>query len=231
MAGRKVVRHLVQFPLVGLTMLARDRRPTALPDDGRRPIVLVHGAGGGPGNFLPMRRWLARHGRRRTYAVALPDGATVDAMATHLAQVVHEVVAVNRLDAAAKVDLVGHSLGGIVARVALDDAALAARVHTLATIGAPHAGTHAARLVARPPTVELRPDSPLMARLQRQLPWPGPPTRPRLVAFWSRADLLMHPPHTARLDGAENVELDGVTHYDYLLSESVWRHLAAALDC
>jgi len=140
------------------------------------------------------------------------------------------VLAVNALESGAQIDLIGHSLGGIVARVALEDVELASRVATLVTVGSPHGGTQAARLAAKPPTVELRPDSPLMARLAAQLPWPGPPSRPRLVAFWSRADLLVMPATAARLDGAENIELPRFTHYDYLLRPMAWRRVLVALD-
>jgi len=50
----------------------------------------------------------------------------------------------------------------------------------------------------------------------------------RLVRFvlWCAANLLFR----IRVEGAENVELPGVTHYGYLLQPACFRRLAQALS-
>jgi pimeloyl-ACP methyl ester carboxylesterase len=222
-----VQRHLAELPLLGLTMLAA-RRPAAepLPDDGHRPIVFVHGLGGHRGNFLPTRLFLRLNGRSRTYSLGFPPGSDLEALAAELRRFIEEVCTVNGLAADAQIDLVAHSMGGLLARLALEDAATRARVATLVTMGTPHGGTHAARYAATPTLRSLRPESALMLRLDQQIPWQGPP---RLVAFWSASDLLLLPARAACVEGAENIEIEGLTHYGYLLNPVSFRRLLLVL--
>ncbi len=222
-----VQRHLAEMPLLGLTMLA-SRRPaaTALPDDGHRPIVFVHGLGGHRGNFLPARVFLRLLGRSRTYAVGFPPKADVEALAIELRRFIEEVCTVNGLAPDAQIDLVGHSMGGLLARLAIEDDRIRARVATLVTMGTPNTGTYAARYVYTPMLRSLRPDSELVRRLSSQLPWKAPP---RLIAFWSASDLLLLPATAGCIEGAENIEIAGLTHYGYLLRPECFRQLAQAL--
>jgi pimeloyl-ACP methyl ester carboxylesterase len=223
--------HLAQLPLLGLTMLARGQAsPAPLPDDGHRPVVFVHGLGGGPGNFLPMRLYFKLRGRSRTWAVAFPGARSLADMAARLTGFLEEVVTVNALPHDAQVDIVAHSMGGLAVRLALEDEKTRARVATLVTMATPHAGSHLARYGAMPNSLDLRPGSDVLARLARQLPWRGPPEQPRLVALWSAADVILLPARSAMVEGAENVELQGFTHYGYLLHPSGWRRVLEALD-
>jgi len=223
-----VPRHLAELPVLGLTMLAARRLPAvALPDDGLRPIVFVHGLGGHRGNFLPARMYLKLQGRTRTYSVGFPADADLESMAVELRQFITEVCTANGLPDNAQIDLVAHSMGGIVARLALEDELVRSRVATLVTLGTPHAGTYAARYAQTTFLLALRPDSPLMKRLAKQLPWNS---GPRLVTFWSASDLLLLPASTASVEGAQNIELPGTTHYGYLLRPSCFQALAKALE-
>jgi pimeloyl-ACP methyl ester carboxylesterase len=217
--------HAAQLPLLGLTMLSPRRAPIEpLPDDGhRRALLFVHGLGGHRGNFLPMQAWLRfAAGRRRTYSWGLTPGRSIEALAAELPAFLDEVARANGLGDDAQFDLVAHSMGGLVARCALEDPAVARRVATLVTLGTPHGGSVAARYVPTEIHRALRPESPLMTRLTSQAPWAHPT---RLVCFWSQSDLLLHPATTARVEGAENHELDGITHYGYLLRPECWRRV------
>ncbi|MFT7622892.1 MAG: triacylglycerol esterase/lipase EstA (alpha/beta hydrolase family), partial [Myxococcota bacterium] len=110
-------RHIAQMPVLGLTLIAR-RNPAAvaLADDGARPVLCVHGLGGHRGNFTPLRAWLHLFGRTRTYSVGFPRGTRVHQMAELLRAEIATVLRVNGLPADSQVDLVCHSMGGIVAR-------------------------------------------------------------------------------------------------------------------
>jgi triacylglycerol esterase/lipase EstA (alpha/beta hydrolase family) len=227
-----VRRHAAQLPLLGLTLLGGKREVpvTPLPDDGHRPVIFVHGLQGHRGNFVGMQTFFRLAGRRRTYAVCLRPDAPMPELAADLERFVDEVIALNELPEGSRVDLVTHSMGGIVARLALANAATAARVATLVTLGTPHGGTHAARYAATYHTLELRPGSATLAALERQLPWRGPPEQPRLVALWSRSDMLLLPAEAGRVEGAENVEVQGFTHYSYLLHPEGWVRALKALE-
>ncbi|MBN1772365.1 MAG: hypothetical protein JXB32_13935 [Deltaproteobacteria bacterium] len=223
--------HLAQLPLVGLTLLVRPRpEPEPLPDDGRRPVVFVHGLGGAPGNFGPMRLYFRARGRSRTYAAVFAGEGSLSELADRLSRFVGELVRVNGLGDGARLDLVAHSMGGLVARLALEDEPTRARVANLVTLGVPHAGSHLARYGHTAHSLALRPDSEVLQRLARQLPWRGPPGQPRLVACWSAADVIVLPARSAAVEGAENVELSGLTHYGYLIHPAAWRVVFEALD-
>lgn len=220
-------RTLAELPLLGLTLLAPARvEVAAAPEDGRRPVVFVHGLGGHRGNLLPLQGWLRLAGWRRLYGFTVPPGS-LEERGRALSAYVAEVLAVNGLPDDAQVDLVAHSMGGLVARCALEDAETARRVATLVTLGTPHQGSHAARWLATRDHLALRPGSPLVTRLAEQTPWRGPT---RLVCLWSKADVFLLPASTAAVDGAENVELDGLTHYGYLLRLRCWRRVVEALS-
>ena len=123
-------------------------------------------------------------------------------------------------------DVVAHSMGGLVSRLALRDPKTAARVHTLVTLGTPHRGTHAARFTGGKLMTALRHDSGLMARLGTDLPWRRPT---RLICFWSGSDPLMQPAETATVPGADNREVQGFSHLDWLMRRQAWMDVQAAL--
>ncbi len=231
-----VWRHASEVPLVALTMLSPAARPLAeLPDDGYPPVVFVHGLGGGPGNFLPMRTYFRALGRTRTYALALPPNCGVEVLGGVLADTLE---AAARLTKDGAVDVVAHSLGGLVARAALLELERRGApaegprcsVRTLVTLGTPHSGSHLARYANTTTTNDLRPGSPILARLEQQLPWRGPPAQPRLLAFWSRADVVVLPAEKSMVDGAENVELDALSHNGFLLRPAAWEAVHRALE-
>lgn len=223
--------HAADLPLVALTLLAPGARPLdAMPDDGRVPVVFVHGLAGSPGNFLPMRTYFRALERPRTHAVALPPDCGVEVLGTVLADTLEAAAA---RAPAGEVDVVAHSLGGLVARAALlelERRGATARVRTLVTLGTPHAGSHLARYANTVTTRDLRPGSALLARLDAQLPWKGPPSQPRLVAFWTKADVIVLPPEASTVDGADNRELPGLSHNGLLLSPAAWDAVFRALD-
>ena len=217
-------RHLAQLPVMGLSMLApRASTVEPLPDDGHRPIVLVHGLAGHPGNFLALRQYLAMKGRRRVYALDFGSAESLDLMAAMLRDFIAAVVERNGLDEAARLDIIAHSMGGLVTRLAIQAPATVRRVACVITLASPHSGTYTARLGGTRPTTELRPESAVVQRLAHQLPWSDHPELPRLVALWSASDLIVLPGEGGQVPGAENVELPGYTHYSYFLNPDAWR--------
>jgi pimeloyl-ACP methyl ester carboxylesterase len=217
-------KHLAQLPVMGLSMLGpRGSTVEPLPDDGHHPMVLVHGLAGHPGNFMALRQYLSVKGRKRVYAIDFGSAESIDLMAAMLRDFIAAVVERNGLDDEARVDIVAHSMGGVVTRVALDDPDTARRVACVITMASPHSGTYTARLGATTPTTELRPGSAVVERLARQLPWDVRAGRPRLVALWSAADLIVLPGEGGQVPGAENIELPGYTHYSYFLNPEAWR--------
>lgn len=191
------------------------------------PILLVHGLVDNRSIFTVLRRALLRRGFGRVqtvnYSPFTQDVETASALLGDLVERICEETGYER------VHVVGHSLGGVVARHYVQLRGGDARVHTLVTLGSPHSGTTTARLLPTPLARQLRPGSPLVA----QLAAPAPGCRTRFVAYWSDLDQLMVPKRTARIDHpdlqARNVLLRGVGHMSLPIDGTVVHDIARLL--
>ena len=218
-----VMRHLAQVPLLSYSLLV-SRHAVIDPgkSDGHAPLIFVHGLGGNRGAFLLMAWYLRLQGRRRSYKIHFESGQSFDEMAEALARFVCDV---KKVTGEKKVEIVAHSMGGIVARLAIHEHRLTKSVKTLITLGTPHRGTYPARFANTNLTRELRPDSDLMSRLVKR-PWPR---RVRGVTFWSRNDLFVLPAESAAAEGTEQIEVTPFTHYSYLIDPKSWAAVERAL--
>ena len=175
------------------------------------PVLLVPGYGGSRGSLESLARALRAQGRTAR-VLALPGDGTGDlrGQAAALGVAVREELA---RSAAASVDLVGYSAGGVVVRLWVADghADLARRVVTL---GSPHHGAGIAGLAAGllpgscPAACrQLAPDSALLAGLNRG---DETPAGPQWTSVWTELDQTVTPPDSAALDGAVDVALQRV---------------------
>jgi hypothetical protein len=160
--------------------------------------------------FTVLRRGLRRRGFRRVLALNYsPLTSDVRLAATNLATRVEELCEETGFE---RIHLIGHSMGGLVARYYVQRLGGDERVHTLVTLGTPHGGTLPAHLVPHRLARQLRPDSELIAELRE----PAPGCRTRFVAVWSDLDQMMLPKRAARIDhpdlAARNVLVRGVGH-------------------
>jgi triacylglycerol lipase len=241
-----VAAHSVLYPLGMLAEKGRpDRRETAerftlddLPPVQRglilgdvvaagTPILLVHGLVDNRSVFTLLRRTLRRRGFGRVQTVNYsPFTQDVRAAAARLARLVEKTCEETGYE---RVHVVGHSLGGVVARYYVQRMGGDERVHTLVTLGSPHAGTHAAHLLPSRLVRQLRPGSDLMTELEA----PSPGCRTRFVAFWSDLDQLIVPTRSARLVHADltvrNVLLRGVGHMSLPIDGRVVHEIATLL--
>ncbi|MEE2779140.1 MAG: alpha/beta fold hydrolase [Myxococcota bacterium] len=220
-----LVRHMTQLPLMGLTMLAPGARGTVerVPADGHRAVIFVHGFGGHPGNFLPMQVYFRWRGRTCAYSVAFEEVTGIQEMGDQLRAFVRHVASTPDLPEGASVDLVAHSMGGLVCRTALEDPEIARSVGKLVTLATPHRGTEMARFTQTQTSLDLRPSSELIQRLEGQLPWSSGDGVPELISLWSQSDVVLMPPQSAEVPGAHNVEVEDYTHYTFLLHPDGWR--------
>ncbi|MEU3715665.1 esterase/lipase family protein [Streptomyces californicus] len=193
-------------------------RPLALPVTGdptapaaAPPVVLLHGFIDNRSVFLVLRRALTRHGHRRTASLNYsPLTRDIRAAAALLGRQVEAVRARTGHD---RVDIVGHSLGGLIARYYVQRLGGDRRVRTLVTLGTPHGGTAVAPGAGLHPIVrQMRGGSPVIEELR--LPAPG--CRTRFVSFWAELDQVMVPVETACVDhpdlDAVNVRVTGIGH-------------------
>lgn len=191
------------------------------------PIVLLHGLLDNRSIFGPLKRQLRRRGFGRvvchSYSVRTHD---VETAALRLAQAVERLCEETGYE---RVHVIGHSLGGLVARWYVQKMGGDARVHTLITLGAPHAGSQLARIYPTYLGKQLLPGSPIVEALAE----PSRPVNTRFVAVWSDLDTFIVPQRNARIDhpdlNARNVFLRGAGHLSLPMNGRVMREIVATL--
>ena len=233
--------HLLMYPLGTRTELLRPD-PRVRPGDqplgaralfaadplaARIPVVLVHGLVDNRSVFAVMRRGLRRRGFTQicswNYSPLLTDlrrGAS--ALGSHIDQICertgHE-----------RVHVVGHSLGGLIARYHVQRQGGDRRVESLVTVGTPHGGSLLAHVVPTPLVRQLRPRSPLL----RELDEPVASCSIRMTAIYSDLDQVVLPTSAGRCDppdlGSRNLLFRGIGHMSLPRDPGVVDEVAATL--
>lgn len=188
-------------------------------------VVLVHGHGASPGSLWPLGHALARAGYRRVTSFGYRARGRVEDHAAALGELVDAKVPRD-----VPVLVVGHSLGGIIARLWLQDLGGAERTRAFVSLSTPHRGLALARLARPVPLIrELTPDSALMKRL-----WAGADRLGSVscLSVVSGRDHFIRAPGDAAFHPATLVTVDHVGHAGVLFSPAVHAlvtaHLVAA---
>ncbi|MFF2199178.1 esterase/lipase family protein [Streptomyces sp. NPDC058145] len=228
--------HLLLYP-TGLIQERRGPAPsiqgpdgtTRLPDRPGPPVVLLHGFIDNRSVFVLLRRSLARSGRQRVESLNYsPLTCDIRIAAELLGRHVEEIC---ERTGSTQVDIVGHSLGGLIARYYTQCLGGDIRVRTLVTLGTPHSGTRAVPLASAHPIVrQMRPGSEVIEELTR----PAPGCRTRFVSFWSDLDSVMDPLESACIDHPDlevrNVRVTGIGHLALPVHPAVATGIREALE-
>lgn len=189
---------------------------------GPRPVIVVHGYMMNRANFLPLARRLAAAGLGPVLGFEYWSLGTTASAARRLGAYIDEVRAAT---GATQVDVIGHSMGGVVGRYFVQLAGGDGVVKHLITIGSPHAGTDVSAIGIGRPARELFFGSTLLERLRR-----APlPAATRITVIWSRSDGMVPGARQARLPGAEEIVYDDLGHLSLLASRRVAADLIARL--
>ncbi|MET8244798.1 alpha/beta fold hydrolase [Streptomyces sp. NPDC005202] len=200
-----------------------------LPTEAKPPVVLLHGFIDNRSVFVLLRRSLAQNGRQRVESLNYsPLTCDIRTAAELLGRHIEEIC---ERTGSEQVDVVGHSLGGLIARYYVQRLGGDLRVRTLVTLGTPHSGTRVAPLANAHPIVrQMRPGSEVIEELAR----PAPGCRTHFVSFWSDLDHLMDPLDSACIDHpdlmAQNVQVTGIGHLALSVHPAVAAGIRQALD-
>ena len=209
----------VSWPLMALHRLLMRDPPAARAS---RPVLLIHGVLVNDGMWFLPRRRLARLGVAPIYTMNYePPHADIEHFAAQLAAKVSEICSAT---GAESVVLVGHSMGGLVARAYLRRFG-AGRVAKLITIGTPHHGSVLAWSFPGRGLEQMRPGNPWLVELNRDESKPSPAP---IVSIWSQHDSMVAPQASSVLACAENVAFFGVGHNALLADRRVIERVASA---
>nr|WP_204920435.1 alpha/beta fold hydrolase [Microlunatus panaciterrae] len=197
-------------------------------DAAATPILLVHGIIDNHSIFAVLERALQRRGFTNIssfdYGLLTRD---VPRTAVKLAEAIDRLSEESGYE---RIHVIGHSLGGLIARYYVQRMGGDARVHTLVTLGTPHQGTNLALAGQLLPLIrQLKPSSDLIAELAE----PAPDCSTRFVAFYSNLDQLIHPSANARIVhpdlNVRNIPVRGVGHLSLTSNRRIAFDIATTL--
>lgn len=216
--ARSLPSLIVRYPMgIFRESLHAIDEPQQSPHD--IPVVMLHGFFHNRSGFYVMRQHLQKSGFNKLYTFnysVLTNN--IEGIADAFAERIEEILLLTRRE---KVHIIGHSLGGLIARYYIQALGGDTRVAKCVTMGTPHFGTMTAYLSVLPTALQMRPGSQFLANLAA-LPVPK---RVRWYSFYSRRDVLVFPYKNALLPEAEfdaiNFNMDDQGHLSFLLSPDV----------
>lgn len=186
----------------------------------QRTIVFVHGYMANSSTFLPMMAYLKAKGvasQILSFDYRSPEG--IEKGAKDLKEFLRKRVR------GGSVDLICHSLGGLVARVYLQELGGARRVDRCITLATPHKGTYNAYWISSRVGRELRPDSELLQRIERSRANAG---KVRFTAIVAGSDSIVVPRVFAA--GEDTVHVPDLGHVGMLFSPTVFKAIGRCFE-
>jgi triacylglycerol esterase/lipase EstA (alpha/beta hydrolase family) len=173
------------------------------------PVLLLHGYGCNSGYWAHLIPLLDAARISHASVDLEPVAGDIDG---YVPLVERKVEALCAATGSAKVAIVAHSMGGLVARAWMR----AHGTHALArliTLGTPHHGTALARFGLGENAAQMRPGSAWLRQLAASEDADGKGAARALVtSLYTHHDNIVSPQESSRLEGARNLEFGGVGH-------------------
>lgn len=195
--GREALAFAKQASLIHHDFGARLPQAATAGDD---VVVLLHGLFATAGVLRPLKQRIEQETGFHTASFSYVPGPGVNSIAVELGNLVQ------RLPRGARVHLVGHSLGGVVARYFVQELGGDPRVQHTVSLGSPFGGTATARLMPGRAGRDIRPGSVLLERLCSDA---ASHPVPHLSISGAEDTLVLS---GSRLPGSEHIELAGCGH-------------------
>jgi len=217
LVAREVAAFLGASLLYPFGIARGKKRPTPRKAE-QRTVVLVHGYLANRSTLLPLHAYLKLRGIGPVLSYDYPSSEGIERAARGLREFCRTHVRGGRID------LVCHSLGGVVARSWLQELGGARRVDRCITLSSPHRGTYGAYWVASRVGRELRPDSPLIQRLETSR---AAAERVKFTSIVAGSDNIVFPRVFAAHE--ELIHVPDIGHVGMLFSPRVLRAVADRL--
>ena len=217
--ARESAASILTYELYPLGLVSRSL-PTfpALPrkiSTPKRPILFIHGIFHNRSTFAWLKQKLYTKGFRHFKEV---DLMTSIRPIPHLAeQIAREARLLLKKHEVSEIDIVAHSMGGVIARYFVQLLGGDGIVRNLITLGTPHQGTEWSRYSILPHLRELKPQSRTLELLNQS----GPPKQTRAIAISGELDIVIRPKDCMWWNGVRNIHLSHVGHAGLLFSKRV----------
>jgi len=225
---REWAAHVTILPLLLTgwwpTLPRAKRRPgdlTAGPGEApdRTPVLLLPGYGLNRASFRFLSIYLHTRGWKWVWAINHhPWSSPIPVLADRLERAIDQL---REASGAAQIDIVAHSMGGVIAAWYLTRLHGGEKVRRLITLGTPWKGTKAHVFALRREGRDLAPGSEVIQAAQE--------LRHDTVAIWSRSDQVIIPPESGAAAHGQVIELAHLGHMEMLMSARVFRTVVDAL--
>lgn len=217
LVGREALAMTAAGLLFPFGLRRSTKRTPRLPS--QKTIVLIHGYMGNSSNFLPLIGYLrAKSITDQVLAFNYPSANGIEKSARELKEFLRRHVR------GGTIDLVCHSVGGLVARVYLQDLGGARRVERCITLATPHKGTYNAYWITSRVGNELRPNSELLQRIERS---EKKASKVRFTSIVAGSDNVVLPRIFAA--NQDTVHVSDLGHIGLLFSPTVFHAIAKCL--
>jgi pimeloyl-ACP methyl ester carboxylesterase len=183
-------------------------------------VVMLHGFFASAGVFRPMKRMLVSRTGAKVASFTHAPGAGIERIAQSLARIVEQV------PKQCRVHLVGHSLGGVVARWYVQELGGHKRVTQTISLGSPFGGTERVRRLRFLVGADLHRTSPVLARLRARAHEHDVPH----TSIVADDDTMVVPADSAVFPRGEVVVLRGRGHNSLLFDPESIGHVVTAVE-
>ena len=185
-------------------------------------IVLLHGLFQNRACCFWLQLRLALHGYRVITLTMLP-WKQVESLTEQLDQTLSRLRQDKNIQ---HVDLIGHSMGGIIARNYIQRRGGAPNIRSCITLGTPHSGSRLSSLAFTKLARTLIPNSSLLSQLNRTA-WPE---NLPFTAIYSATDNLVLPTNSGHCSKANNILIPYCGHMSLLYDPTVFNHLLSTVS-
>jgi len=188
------------------------------------PVLLVHGFMVGMTVFNKMSAYLTALGKQVHRFNLQTDRGNLglDKLAEQVANYVDK-----NFGRSQQFDLVGLSMGGLVARYYVQKLGGGDRVDKLITISSPHKGTLTAHLLPLYSCVQMRPNSDFLADLNRDL---EALKKVNYTCLWTPYDFIIVPAESSLLGVGQEIKLSVFSHRMMVRDDRTIKAIAARLN-
>jgi triacylglycerol lipase len=227
-AARELTANLIAlnlYPLGALNLLRRtDAHPHPHYAQNPRPVLLVHGMAHNHSAFISLRKRMAASHWHNVFTInyATRHGS-LTGMVDELSQLIEEILIKTQ---STQIDVVAHSLGGIVSRYYMCLGEGRGKIKNLVTLGSPHQGTGASRLLTGLPFGALKSDLRNGSYLMKLLGQTALPRGSTITSIYSEFDWTVWPQANCEVEGSpsnsfKNVKVSDCGHIGLLYSPQV----------
>lgn len=220
------------FVLSVFTQAEAARGTTTASD--KDPVIFVHGFTGSSSSFDNMKQWLISEGWPSNYLYAIQYSDTTGSNVDNAYELQSFIKTVLRQTKASKVDIVAHSMGGLSTRYYIKYLEGGQTVDDVITLGSPHHGTNSSYFgLMTEGAREMVPGSPFLNDLNSNDETPNGSDQAAIIQYnsvYSSSDTVINPYTSSIIDGANNIEVSGVSHSDLLTSTVVRPYFLSGLN-